>query len=521
LRIPAVPIAQSKQGKYVMQAQQTSVDPAGPWQPLRVERNRDDLLLTGNEYRQSLRDGRRVIGPDGTEIADVTTNAQLAPGIDRIAEYYDAHFAPDSRDLLTYRDPESGQMASTAWKVPLTVDDLTSRRELNRFVTYRLMGTFGRPPDYAALNPLGLLSMAPEFAAMDPAWAENVERYVRWGRANCVVEADIVADVQSDRRIPIADKPGRLRIVSERSDGIVVYGSKPCNSVCAQGHVGTILTLLTPQANLDAALFGAIAMNAPGLTMVCREAMSSSMDEEDHPLDSRGEEIDAFMIFENVFIPHEQLFCYKRLDLLNLYHEIGALCLWHIMVRMAHKGELLAGTAQVIANVLGTSGIPQVRDAICEVVEYATTLTAYAIAAEQTASLRAGVMIPNERFVTAGRLYSVVNYPRVLQLLRDLSGQGLISRFTKAQFEREDLAARLEEFVPGTGCTAREKNRLFNFVWDLTSGNNANRVAAFEHVNATPPGAMRNRIYESQYRKPWTTYIENLVGLPGGSLGAR
>ena len=116
--------------------------------------------------------------------------------------------------------------------------------------------------------------------------------------------------------------------------------------------------------------------------------------------------------------------------------------------------------------------------------------------------------------VTAGRLYSVVNYPRVLQVLRDLSGQGLISRFTKAQFEREDLAAQLEEFVPGTGCTAREKNRLFNFVWDLTCGNNANRVAAFEHVNSTPPAASETRIYESQYRKPWTTYIENLVGLP-------
>ena len=101
-------------------------------------------------------------------------------------------------------------------------------------------------------------------------------------------------------------------------------------------------------------------------------------------------------------------------------------------------------------------------------------------------------MIPNERFVTAGRLYSCcATTLAYLQLLRDLSGQGLISRFTKAQFEREDLAARLEEFVPGTGGTAREKNRLFNFVWDLTSGNNANRVAAFEHVNATPPGAMR------------------------------
>ena len=46
---------------------------------------------------ESLRDGRRVIGPDGKEIEDVTSDVQLAPGIDRIAEYYDAHFANDSK----------------------------------------------------------------------------------------------------------------------------------------------------------------------------------------------------------------------------------------------------------------------------------------------------------------------------------------------------------------------------------------------------------------------------------------
>ena len=120
--------------------------------------------------------------------------------------------------------------------------------------------------------------MAPEFAAMDPSWAENIGRYATWGRENCVIEADIVADVQSDRRIPIADKPGQTadRQRAGRTESLI-YGAKPCNSVCAQGHVGTILTLLSPQANPDAALFGASPdERAWCSTMVCREAMTTS-----------------------------------------------------------------------------------------------------------------------------------------------------------------------------------------------------------------------------------------------------
>ena len=46
------------------------------------------------------------------------------------------------------------------------------------------------------------------------------------------------------------------------------------------------------------------------------------------PSRCEGEEIDAFMIFDNVFIPREQLFCYKRLDPLeSLSRDWGALSL--------------------------------------------------------------------------------------------------------------------------------------------------------------------------------------------------
>jgi 4-hydroxyphenylacetate 3-monooxygenase len=470
-------------------------------------------LMTGSEYKESLRDGRKVLGPDGKFIEDVTQSPQLGPAINLLAEYYDAQHAPETQDLTTYIDEETGLRSSLAWKVPRTPEDLEQRRRLSKFTTYQTMGVFGRPVDYGSLNAIGLLSLVDEIQEQNTEWGENVRNFVKWGRSGNYMSADVVADVQSDRTIPVAEKPGRLRRVETRKDGIVVTGAKPCASVAAQGHIGTILTILSPGADPEAVLFAAVPINAPGITLVCREPVARDSASTNHPLDVRGEEADTLMLFDNVFIPNEMLFSIGRMEMLPLYHEIGALPLWHILARLAYKAEIFAGTAQLIADILGTTSVPQVRDTVAEITAYATTLKAYVLASERTASVQNGVIVPNERYVTAGRLHSIENYPRILQLLRDLSGQGLISRFTDAQFAHEEIGARMQEYLPGTGVTAIEKNHVFDFVWDLTCGGNAMRVALFENVNATPAPIMRNRIYNSNYRQPWRNHIADTLGL--------
>src|SRR5690606_20804826 len=152
---------------------------------------------------------------------------------------------------------------------------------------------------------------------------------------------------------------------------------------------------------------------------------------------------------------------------------------------------------QLVADILGTSQIPQVKDTISEITAYATNLMAHVIAAENTATMKNGVLVPNERYVTTGRLLSIQRYPVVLQMLRDLSGQGMISRFSKEQFSDELIGEKMREYLPGMGVTAETKNKMFDFLWDLTSGPNALRTALFENVNATPEPAIRAQIFRS------------------------
>ena len=473
----------------------------------------EPFLMTGEQYRASLQDGRRLIGPDGAEIADVLEYPPLARGAGTIAGLYDAQFDPATREIATYVEPDSGKRVARGWKIPETKDDLRQWRELIKLSTYHTLGMFGRPPDYGATIAFGFLSIRDKLEKKNPELIENIERFVASCRERNLISAALIADVQSDRSIPLAEKPGRLRCVEERPEGIVLYGAKPCASVAAQGHVATIGSLLLPGADPDAAIFCAVPMNANGLTLVLREPVTAEASGENHPLNARGEESDTMMLFDHVLVPREQVFSFRDEKALGLYREACALAHWHILTRLWYRAEIFAGTAQVIVEVLGTDQIPQVRDALAQVTAYAHTLKAFIVAAENEAELWNGVCIPNDPLVTAGRLHSLEHYPTVMQILKDLSGQGMVSRFTAAQFDHPEIGARLEEFLPGTGVSARGKNRLFNFLWDLTCSSHAARVALFENVNALPPSSIRAELFRSPERAEWAAFVRRYAGL--------
>jgi 4-hydroxyphenylacetate 3-monooxygenase len=474
----------------------------------------EQFLKSGEAYKASLRDGRRVV-VGGELVEDVTAHPAFAPAINGWAELFDAQFDPATQDVTTFVHPEFNARVSTGWLVPRSTADLRRRRRLVDFGTDRTLGVFGRPPDYGPTFMLGFLAEEARLEEREPGAAEKIHAFVEYATKNNLTSADLVTEAQADRSLPPSQNPGRLRVVERRDGGVVLYGAKPVASAALQSHITTIGTLLSPGIAEDSIIWACCPINQEGITLVSREpTVAHDWNPEDHPLNARGEEPDTFMIFDNVFLPDEYLFSFGNAETLKLYLEVGALALWHVLARLARRAEIFAATARMIVDVLGTERIPPVRAAVADVMAYAATLKAFIIAAEdQSTMTESGVCVPDPALITAGRLHSIVHYPQVMQTLRDLSGQGLISRFTAADFEREDIAARLDEFLPGHGVSAREKNRFFNFVWDMTCSSHAMRVALFENTNATPPPTVRQHLYDVYDSDATVALVKKVAGL--------
>jgi 4-hydroxyphenylacetate 3-monooxygenase len=454
-------------------------------------------LRSGEQFKESLRDGRHVV-VDGRDVEDVTTEPTLKGGIDTLAAMYDAQLDPAHADVTTSVDPDTGERIATGWLVPRSREDLRRHVAMAKFSTFQTFGEFGRPPDYGPVKAIGFLAFEHIIRKAEPEAHDKIMRFLRAGQRNNLISGDIIIDVQANRKLPMPEQAGRLRVVEERRDGIVISGSKAGNTVMAQGHMGTIsMPPPNPTMPEECMIWSAVPSNAPGLTMISREALVTGTEHpEDHPLDAGGEENDSLVLFDKVFIPWEYVFSYRNPKLGEIYYVLGQFAFWKILTRMSFRAEIFAGAAQAIVNALGTDHIPAVRALVAEVIAYSAALKGIIIAAVETAKpTESGVMLPNVDYVTAGRLNAIVEYPKIMQILRELSGQGLISRVPRSTWERADIGPLLDEYLPGYNITARDKNRLFNLIWDICCSPAAMRIALFENINATPAAGLREQLY--------------------------
>lgn len=491
------------------------------------------FLKTGEMYKESLRDGRNVYYK-GELIEDVTTHPATSGGINIMAKIFDAQHDPTLQDKLTYLNPALGERVSKAWMIPRTKEDLKSRRELTDFVAQETFGVFGRPFDLAPLVPVGMASFLSKFREKRPEYAENVLHYIDYAQKNNIIGPEVLVDPQNDRSKAAAagarmfedelgqkikggdSTPALLRVVKETEEGIYISGAKAVGSISSQGNEMILSNLMRPGLLAEESLWLSVPVNAPGIHIVCREAVSADAKSSyDHPVTSRGEEMDSFLIFDNVFVEKWRIFNYGVPELNELYGSVVLPVHWHILSRLATKAEMYAGAAQLVVDALGTGKIPGVRSIVSEVIQYAQTLRAYVLASEELAHLTEDeAMVPDVNMITAGRLYGINEYPSIIHHLQELCGQGLVMRFSEKDYAHPFIGGKLEELLYGRDLTSKQKNLLMNFIWDITTDSHAGRVELFENVNALPAPLLRERLYHEYDRTSFMNQIRKSIGLP-------
>jgi 4-hydroxyphenylacetate 3-monooxygenase len=477
-------------------------------------------LRTGEEFRESLRDGR-VVYVGGERVDDVTQAPSLGPGISLMAEMFDAQFDPATEEATTYFDEAIGERVSRSWQAPMTPEELVGRRRMIEFTSFKTAGTFGRPPDLGTTVGIGLLARKPLFADTASAisgntnFGDNVDAYIDRARRNNIITAEVLSDPQADRSKASADHPGLLRVTQILDDGVIVNGAKSVGSLAAQANEILFTNFARPDAPPEAFIWSAIPSNAEGIVLVCREGVGNpGADPFDHPIGSRGEECDQLIVFNDVFLPNERIYNLGDPKLAALYGPVTVWAHWHILTRLWVKAQIIAGAGQAIVDALGTGQIPAVQAMVAKLFEFEQSLKAFVLAAENLAiPSEGGVLAPDVNLLTTGRLYGVDRYPEIIHTLQELCGQGLVMRFPKSAFDHPEIGPRLAELLPGYNISAAEKNRLMNFVWDLTSSSHAGRTELFENLNGGTGAALRGRLYREYDRAGSVAMARDLAGL--------
>src|ERR1700760_1011144 len=112
-------------------------------------------MRTGAEYREALRDGRRIWVLGEGRIGDVTTHPATKPMVEEYVTWYDRHFDPAWQDLLLTHS--EGDRMPVGYLVPRSTDDLVRMGRSFSATTFLSAGNITHTPAYGHLIALGVL----------------------------------------------------------------------------------------------------------------------------------------------------------------------------------------------------------------------------------------------------------------------------------------------------------------------------------------------------------------------------
>src|ERR1700712_2073462 len=278
--------------------------------------------FTGKEYIDSLRDDREIY-IYGERVKDVTTHPAFRNAARTIARLYDALHDPKLKDALTCpTDTGAGTFTHKFFRVAHSREDLIGQRDAIAHWARMSYGWMGRTPDYKAslMNTLGANhALYDKFADNAKAWyarSQNHVLFMNHAIVNPPVDRMKAADQVKDVFITIQ---------KETDAGIYVSGAKVVATASALTHYNFLgQNAAVPTHDTDLAVMFMAPMNAPGVKLFCRtsyEMMSSVMGTPfDYPLSSRFDENDAIFVFDNAFIPWEDILIYRDPDKLKTFY---------------------------------------------------------------------------------------------------------------------------------------------------------------------------------------------------------
>jgi 4-hydroxyphenylacetate 3-monooxygenase len=460
------------------------------------------MIRTGDEYRESVRDGREV-WIDGERVDDVTTHPAFKPIVDVRARIYDLAHEDATRDVMSYVDPETGERCPIGAKPPETKENWRATREAVDLVLDDIGGVVTRVGDETVGEMWSLYDGQDVLNQINPAFSENIQRHVRLAALRDPFHVSANTDPKGDRsKHPREQDPDvLLRVVGETDNGIVVRGAKfeTAAAYANQAFVKPTIADWAGETHSEYAVGFLAHMGAPGIKHICRSPFGPRVSEEDYPLSNRFDEIDTMIVFDDVEIPWEDVFFYRHTEAaVFIRATLHRYSIFAFVQRHLRFADLLLGTAYANAKQTGTKMHQGVREKLAELACYREGINAHLTAAiDQAEPSPGGLLMPNQALMYTGRVLAATRLPEMMHLVRDLCGCQLSLMPSASTFREADPGDWLAKYLRVGEWDAEDRRRLFAYARDLVNSDYAGHRLTFQLFAQSPPFSHLLAVYNN------------------------
>ena len=469
------------------------------------------------EYLNSLRDSREVYF-EGKRVDDVTNHHYLKKVAEHLSTEFEIGEDPAYRDLVTFESADSKERYGRYFKIPRNTEDLLARNQLIDLGT-RIADTVVlliKEIGTDCLFALNLISKVMD-QQTGSSYYQRVKKFHEYCMHNDLAMAVAQTDVKGDRSLGPSDQEHPdyyLRVIDERSDGIVVRGAKAhttyaplCNEILV------IPTRALSEKDKDYALAFATPANSKGLKMIVSPFGGNSESEFQNPISANRHMTESLTVFDDVFVPWDRVFLHGESE------YAGQLALrfvdFHRFTAISYKApllDLIVGTAILVADYNGISRASHVRDKIARLIGYAETVKTLTRAAANSCDIVDGIAIPNTMITNTAKFHFAENYHTSLSYLQDIAGGLVVTGPHEDDIKNPETGKYIEKYLGGKkGTTALNRLKLMNLIRDLTASDFGGYYQLLQIHAEGSLEAEKLMIYRSYDWKPSVEYSKKIA----------
>lgn len=483
--------------------------------PTKIEK-----IQTGEDYINSLRGRNLKIYLFGEMVEEPVDHPMIRPSINALAKTYDLALA--APELASVVSPFTGERVSRFLHVCTGVEDLVLQNKMQRKLG-QLTGTcFQRCVGMDAFNSLYSVTFEMDEKYQTPYHQRFKDFLTKMHLRNYVV-GGAMTDVKGDRSLAPhqqADQDMFLRITQRNDEGVFVTGAKAHQTGCINSHWMVVMpTMRLGENDKDFAIVGAVPVDAEGITYIYGRQSCDTRSMEGGTIDAGNAKYggqEAMVIFENVFIPNENIFMDGEYDFAAMlverftaYHRRSYVC-------KSGVGDVLIGAAASVAEMNGVPKVSHIKDKLVEMTHLNETIYATGIASShQGYATKSGAYICDSMLSNVCK-HHVTKMPyEIGRLAQDLAG-GLVATLPSEQdLNHPEIGKLLRKYLKGKADVPTEdRMRMLRLIENMTLGRNAVGYLTESMHGAGSPQAQRiqiGRAMQLEYKKRLAKIIAGVV----------
>ena len=465
-------------------------------------------LMSGDDYRESLRRYKPRVFLDGQLVASVADERGFSPGINAIALTYDYALKPQYAPIMTACQHSSGKIVNRLSHINTSSGDLLNKLEAVRLVCQET-GCAQRYLTHDALNAIGQVSSRIDDAR---GTTENTARFLNY--LHRVQDLDLTLGVaMTDAKGDRSKRPHEqvnvdsyLHIVERNAKGIVISGTKAI--VTGAPYVHELLAM--PCRNMgredaDFAVCCAVPVDALGITIVARPAgRPGEKLEHGAALFSRkyGQSTGVVM-FDKVLVPWDRVFYAGEWE--HTSHLTYSYATHHrhtCIGARAGFGDLLIGAGALMceANGFDPGKETHLREQMVELITITESFFACGVAASVygKADEHSKTFMPDPVFSNIGKLLLATKIYDMHRIAHYVSGGLIVTLPGPDEDHNPETGAKLSDVLRANPDVPYEQRiETARFIEDLTAGYQGGWYSVISMHGGGSPAAMKQEIYRN------------------------